>query len=342
MDIFKIKEYILSNEKIPIILESLECKYIKQTSKYFQCSNPDGDNKTAITVYKNENISVVNYTRNIPTNNNKLDIFNLIEYFKDMNFFEALKWCCDTIGLDFYYNFDVDIPESLKLTKLILEMQRGINSDSEDDVVVVKPISSNILSYYNNYVNDLFYNDNISYCVQKEFEIGYDEFTNRITIPIRDSIGNLVGIKGRLFEKEIVSNESKYIYLEPTNKSKILYGLYKSLPHILEKKQCYVFESEKAVMQAYTLGIYNCVSIGGKKISQYQIEMLTRLCSDIIICFDQDVKYEEIEDISNRFIGEVNLYYIYDKNNILNEKESPIDNKEKWYKLINENLYKIS
>ena len=43
----------------------------------------------------------------------------------------------------------------------------------------------------------------ISYETQIEFEIGYDESTNRITIPIRDEISSLVGVKGRLLKEEI-------------------------------------------------------------------------------------------------------------------------------------------
>ena len=78
----------------------------------------------------------------------------------------------------------------------------------------------------------MFHNDNISYEVQREFEIGYDDFSNRITIPIRDEIGSLVGVKGRLFQRELTDDEMKYLYIEPCNRSQILYGLHKSIPYI--------------------------------------------------------------------------------------------------------------
>ena len=63
------------------------------------------------------------------------------------------------------------------------------------------------------YVNDLFFKDNIDYGTQAKFEVGYDEQTNRITIPIRDEIGTLVGVKGRMFGKAQKDGELKYLYI---------------------------------------------------------------------------------------------------------------------------------
>lgn len=342
-DIERIKEYILYNNKIPTILENLDCKYIKENSKYFQCANPDGDNQTAIIVYKNPNLFTIDYTRNIDRNKakTKTDIFNLIEFFKDVSFIQSVKWCCDIIGLNYYHKFDEELPESLKITRMLRNMQNEIFESSEIDDTPVQKIPEVILNYYNDLPNLLFYQDNISCIVQKEFEIGYDGFSNRITIPIRDEIGNLVGIKGRLFKKELDEYDKKYLYLEPTNKSKILFGLFKSFKHINENSRCFVFESEKAVMQAYTFGCYNCVAIGGKQISQNQINMLSRLYADVVICFDKDVGDNELESIGNRFLEGVNVYVMVDRNNILNEKESPTDNYEKWKILIKNSIYKI-
>ncbi|OQC48861.1 MAG: hypothetical protein BWX56_01653 [Euryarchaeota archaeon ADurb.Bin023] len=50
---------------------------------------------------------------------------------------------------------------------------------------------------------------------------------------------------------------------------------------------------------------------------------------------------KEIENIADRFINNMNLYYLFDEKNILNEKESPSDNQQKWEYLIANHLYKI-
>ena len=154
------------------------------------------------------------------------DIIDLVCYTLQFSFPEALKYICGEIGLSYYHDFDEDIPESFKILKLLEDMNS--NSDEEKDRPL-KPISEDILSYYKNYVNDLFYNDNIDYQTQREFEIGYDEATNRITIPIRSEIGDLVGVKGRLFKTDLDEDDLKYMYIEPCARAKVIYGLNKTI-----------------------------------------------------------------------------------------------------------------
>jgi DNA primase len=339
MDIPAMKEYILENNYAPVILEKLGCHHIKDKGDYITCGNPDGDNNSSVTLYLNTNLTVVNYTRTLNINKKSHDIFDLAEFYLNVNFFEAVKQLCDWCDLDYYKDWNEDLPESLRITKLLVELDNTTSID--DDNTPLKPISDHVLSYYYPYVNDMFKNDGISYEIQRLFEIGYDDQTNRITIPIRDELNNLVGVKGRLFKKELKEDDLKYLYIEPCNRSKILYGLNIALPYIQQKGYVYVVESEKGVMQLWSIGIYNCVATGGKKVSQYQIDMLSRLCVDIILCFDKDVEQTELEELADRFIESVNIYAIIDKNNILEEKESPSDNPDKFVELERNNKYKI-
>lgn len=340
MDIPAMKEYILENNYAPVILEKLGCHHIKDKGDYISCANKDGDNPNAITLYLNTNLTVVNYTRTLNINKKSHDIFDLAEFYLNINFFEAVKQICDWIDLSYYKDWNEDLPESLRITKLLMELDNTTSIDTDDNTPL-KPIPDHVLSYYYPYVNDMFKNDGISYEIQRLFEIGYDDQTNRITIPIRDELNNLVGVKGRLFKKELNDDDLKYLYIEPCNRSKILYGLNVALPYIQQCGFVYVLESEKGVMQLWSMGIYNCVATGGKKVSQYQIDMLSRLCVDIIFCFDKDVEQTELEELTDRFIESVNIYAIIDKNNILEEKESPSDNPDKFVELERNNKYKI-
>ena len=217
-----------------------------------------------------------------------------------------------------------------------------MNSNSlEEKEKPLKPISERILSYYKEYVNDLFYEDNIDYSTQKEFEIGFDEESNRYTIPIRSEIGDLVGVKGRYFDRKVPEGENKYIYLEPCAKSKIIYGLYKTIECIKAKGRVYVGEAEKFPLQLWSYGYRNSGSTGGKELSQYQIDMLVRLGVDIVLCFDKDVTKEEYEEIAERFPDGVPLFYMFDEDNILDEHESPSDNPTKWQRLVDNNIYRL-
>ncbi len=342
MDIQNLKNHIFENGLISTVLEQLGCHHICHKSGYWQCANPDGDNPTAISVYENENLTTVDYTRNISKNKSGTDILDLVMFFENCNFFTAIKQICTWIDLDYYADPNEELPESLRITKLIMAMQE--NDVGYDEEVPLKPISERILSYYHSWVNDLFLKDNIDYTTQQEFEVGYDDSTNRIIIPIRDELGSLVGVKGRLLKTEMTDEEHKfkYLYVEPCNRAKILYGLYKTAPYIASKGLVYVTESEKGVMQLWNMGIYNAVATCGKKISNSQIEKLTRLCVDICFLFDKDVKRDELSDIADRFINCIDIYAVIDEDNILDEKESPTDNPDKFRKLLNNYCERIN
>ena len=340
MDIEVLKEHILENDLIPKILEELGCHHIRKKDGYFQCANPDGDNTTAVCVYENTNLTTINYTRDI-SNGKKIhtDLISLVEFYKNESFPYAVKWICDVLDIDYYSNLDEDLPKSLQLTKMLVEMQ-SVDTDTETEKPL-KPIPEKILSYFEPYVNDMFCEDGVGYDTQVEFEIGYDEFTNRITIPIRDDLGNLVGVKARYFYRQVPEDEQKFMYIEKCARSQILYGLYKTINFIKKAQRVFVVEAEKGVQQLYDKGYFEAVATGGSKISKSQIDKLTRLCVPIIFVFDKDITKEELDDIASRFIDGTEVYALIDTIDILNEKESPTDDISKFGQLLEKCMYRL-
>lgn len=340
MDIEILKEHILENNFIPTILEELGCHNIRKKDGYFQCANPDGDNTTAVCVYENTNLTTINYTRDISNGKNiHTDLISLVEFYKNESFPYAVKWICDVLDIDYYSNLDEDLPKSLQLTKMLVEMQ-SVDTDTETEKPL-KPIPEKILSYFEPYVNDMFCEDGVGYDTQVEFEIGYDEFTNRITIPIRDDLGNLVGVKARYFYRQVPEDEQKFMYIEKCARSQILYGLYKTINFIKKAQRVFVVEAEKGVQQLYDKGYFEAVATGGSKISKSQIDKLTRLCVPIIFVFDKDITKEELDDIASRFIDGTEVYALIDTIGILNEKESPTDDISKFEQLLEKCMYRL-
>ncbi len=340
MDIRGLKKYIYENKYIEQILEAIGCHHIQYhfSGDYFTCANADGDNKKAIVVYNSESLNCINYTRNITKINRPADLIDLVCYAKNISFPEGLKYISSELGISYYYDFDEDTPESLKLLDMLDDLKSG---DITEEKTVLKPISETVLSYYKPYVNALFYEDNIDYATQKEFEIGFDMFTNRYTIPIRSEIGDLIGVKGRYFYRNVPEVKNKYIYIEPCPKSKVIYGLNKTLPFIKRQGRVYIGESEKFVMQLWSYGYRNSGAIGGKELSVYQNNLLIRIGADIVFCFDKDVKKSEYEDTAKSFPEGIPLYYVYDEDNILSPKEAPSDDPYKWQHLIENNIYRL-
>ena len=337
MDIRDLKEEILNRDLLPDILSEIGCHHIQDRGDYYTCGNKDGDNPRSIVVYKNEYISCTNYTRQITQNGRSADIFDLISYVEDCSFAEAMKFVCGVAGID-YYGEREDLPESLQILRMLKDM--SIN-DNDEDSSPVKPISEKILSYYLSYPNNMFENDGIALEVQQEFEVGYDPQSNYITIPIRDSLGTLCGVKGRYYG-EPDELHTKYTYLEKCNKSKILYGHWQNREHIKNNKFIYIVESEKAVQQLAAMGVRNVVSTGGKTISKTQVELIIRTGCTPIFAYDKDVQEDELQEIASMFMDGISIYAFIDKDNILDEKESPSDNSKKWNCLVKNNIYKIT
>lgn len=340
MDVQYLKQKILDEGRVPDILQELGCQHIRERNGMVQCCNVDGDNPTAVCVYLNENLTCINYTRQIlPDGQTRTtDLLDLVSYIHNCSFFETLRWLCEFCGYD-YYQEEEEIPESLQILRFLNQMNKESSSDEEDNTPL-KPIPEKVLSYYLPYGNYLFERDGISLATQKFFEIGYDGQTNRISIPVRDEFGSLISVKGRLLQEYIEEGRSKYLYLYNCNKGRILYGLYQNLDAILRQGKVFVGESEKFVMQIYEMGYYG-VATGGSKISKHQINMLTRLGVQIIFAYDKDIEKEQLKNIVSQFVDGVPVYAIIDENNILEEKESPSDNASKWKYLINNNIYKL-
>ena len=337
MQVNELKEYLLNNELCEDVLTALGCGHVRNRGEYISASNPDGgDNKQAITLYLSENLNCIDYTRQISKTKRATDIFDLVAYFKQCTFAESMKWVCDTVGLDYYHEPD-DVPESLLIIKMLKEMSVGCD---EEDNTPLKPISEDVLRYYLPYGNKMWEDDNVSLSTQRFFELSFDPCTNSVAIPIRDEIGTLIAIKARRVEYNPDVNESKYFFLEPGAKSQVLYGLYQNSKLIQTRGVVYVGESEKFTHQLYDMGYFG-VSTGGSKVSKRQIEMLTRLAVKIIFCFDKDISEEELQNITGGFMDGIDIYAILDKDNILDEKESPSDDPKKWSYLVKNNIYKI-
>ena len=151
-----------------------------------------------------------------------------------------------------------------------------------------KTYDESILDDYLKVPNVRFQHDHISLETQMEFGIGYDVETDRITIPIRDQHGSLMGIKGRA-NFEVNEETPKYLYLVPCQMSKTLFG-YSTNYSSMYGSTIMVFESEKSVLQCASYGYHNAVALGSNSLSEYQAKMILSLNPQkVIFMLDNDL-----------------------------------------------------
>ncbi len=115
----------------------------------------------------------------------------------------------------------------------------------------------------------------------------YDRFRERITFPIRDTRGRVVGFGGRVLGDE----KPKYLNSPETEvfqKSRELYGLFEARRALRELPRLLVVEGYMDVVALAQHGVPNVVATLGTATSQVHFEKLFRYTREVVCCFDGD------------------------------------------------------
>jgi len=126
----------------------------------------------------------------------------------------------------------------------------------------------------------------------------------------------------------------KYFPLKKFPKSMHLYGLQENYKTIQDAGLVCVFESEKSTLKRHSRKDGTGVSIGSHDISEEQVKILISLNTEIVICMDKDVSLQHIRSMCEKFYGIRTISYVFDKYELLDEKESPADKPEKVYRYL--------
>ena len=116
----------------------------------------------------------------------------------------------------------------------------------------------------------------------------YDIFRNRIMFPLKDSLGNVVGFSGRIYNGE---KDSKYINSKESvifKKGKTLYNYKNASKEAKERKQIIIVEGFMDVIRLYTIGIKNVVATMGTAITKDHVSLIMKLSKNVVLLFDGD------------------------------------------------------
>lgn len=203
--------------------------------------------------------------------------------------------------------------------------------------------SSNVLDCFVKYYPPEWLNDGITKEAMDDFDISYSISQNKIIIPHYDIKGHLVGIRGRALNDWEVENVGKYAPIRIENiwykhpLSMNLYGLHLTEFDIKESGICFLFESEKSVLQMESFSIPNCsAAVCGSNFNKYQLNILMRHChpAHIVLCFDkeelpgEDRYFNKLWNICQKYKNYCNFSFIYDREGLLDLKDSPTDKGE--------------
>ena len=325
MDTISLKKYIFENEKVEFVLEKIGCHHITYHSnkEFWSCGNYDGDNIGAINVKNNQYLSVINYTREKDFDDNS-DIITLVQYNKKCSFIEAVKYLHGILGLEYKWQRK---PQKVQDKVDPLYIFKKVKSKKRVDVSDINVLDEDLLNDYIPMLHINWYREGIMPWTTKKFGLAYSYKQKRIIVPMRYWLtGELLGVNARTTVENYDELGIKKFFITPSyQKSLNLFGLYENYNNIQKAGYVVIYEAEKSVLKRDSLNDPTGVALSGHSISDEQARVLIGLNVDIVVSMDKDVPLEEVRHICDKFYNIRNVYYTYDKWDLLGEKDSIAD-----------------
>jgi DNA primase len=127
--------------------------------------------------------------------------------------------------------------------------------------------------------------------IKTERGLMLDRFRGRIMFPIHNHTGKVVGFTGRILPQLDRGDTGKYVNSPETpifQKSKLLYGFWKSKDAIREAKTAVLVEGQMDFLMSWQSGVKNIVASSGTALTPDHLVVLHRLADELIINYDSD------------------------------------------------------
>lgn len=161
-----------------------------------------------------------------------------------------------------------------------------------------EPLDESMLGLFDDKVPLLLEQEGFTEDTMRHFEVGVDEKSWRITFPLRDLLGRLIGISGRTMvdadPRYKVYDKAEYeawgLPPRKTEKRHIMWNADKLYPLAAHSAlpEVYVVEGFKACMWLWQAGLTNVVALLGSHMSQQQKKILERFGSTVYLFLDND------------------------------------------------------
>jgi len=118
----------------------------------------------------------------------------------------------------------------------------------------------------------------------------YDRFRDRLTMPIHDARGRVIGFAARILDAD-KKDAPKYINSPDTplfDKGRTLFNLHRAGPASRQTARIVVVEGQMDAIALAAAGIEDAVAPMGTALTERQIELLWRLSDKPILCLDGD------------------------------------------------------
>ena len=240
------------------------------------------------------------------------NVFKFVQDYENVSFAESVKIVANKTNQEFNYNIssyenkNVKYNDEYKLMDLSLKFyqnnlfsekgvdaqkylnNRGITNDIINNFKIGLSLDNNSLKkFLENKKVDLELAYNLGLLNKSGIEY-YDVYQDRIMVPIFNDSGYLCGYTGRCYLKD---EKNKYVNTKETNiykKSEILFNYYNAKEHIIKLREIILVEGNMDAISLSSKGIKNVCALMGVVLSTYQIDLIKKLKSKVILMLDSD------------------------------------------------------
>lgn len=342
------------------IIEQLDDEKVKQLLDSFNIPFEDkGSHLILPTVCHNEDIDSASMKLYYYKNTH---IFQCYTECGAMSIFTFLKNYYETRDIEYnWYDDILQVILNCSAANTTVKATEGYKS-IRDNYTIKKArrqlptYPESLLDIFVKYYPIEWLNDGISRKAMDKYHICFSPTQNKIIIPHYDAAGRLVGIRGRALNKWEIENIGKYMPVQIENKwyshplSLNLYGLNFNKETIKQTGVAYLFEAEKSVMQMESFALPNgAAAVCGSNLNKYALDILIRECHpyEIILCFDNEEEpgktdyFDKLYHICDKYKQYANFSFVYDKEKLLNLKDSPSDKGEEVFKYLLETRVRV-
>lgn len=229
------------------------------------------------------------------------DAIKFVQEYKKLSYPEALEDIANHLNVSLEYEQGQDFKDYTKIIESINSYYIKSLQDKEleyllDRGITKESIETFEIGFAGNSQDQIQFHKNNFLNLEDSCDIGvlskgnnglYSRLIDRITFPIRNHTGKLIGFGGRT----TVGHNAKYVNSIQTklfDKSRNLYGLNIAKEHIYKKGTVVISEGYLDVVMFHQAGIKTAVATMGTALTKEHIPVIKKMNCKALLCYDGD------------------------------------------------------
>lgn len=320
-------------ESIDIVEYISQFVDLEQRGDEFWGLSPFKDEKTPSFSVRRENGTFYDFSSGIGGN-----VFTFTKHYFRCSSSDAVQKLQDYAGCD---GETMRVREKLDATQVCLKFRKHERAKKQESGVI---LPDDVMLRYEKRPDKLavWKAEGISDDSLVKFQVFYDAFSDRLVYPIRNMDGKIVNIGGRTLDPAWKEKKlRKYTYLYSWGTVNTIYGMPENMDEIKKKHEVIIFEGCKSVLLANSWGIRNTGAILTSHLNPNQLKILAKLGCRVVFALDKDVDIRKDHNIQ-KLKQYVQVQYIYDAQNLLQPKDSPVDRGAEIFRTLYDKRYLFS